>query len=55
MQKLLQASRRPSGFALVVLAIQTVGAALAFALALRRDGAQRTPARKDTAVTPEPA
>ncbi|HLY50383.1 MAG TPA: hypothetical protein VKR21_14415, partial [Solirubrobacteraceae bacterium] len=52
---LLQASRHPSGFALVVLAIQTVGALLAFALALRRDGAQRTPARKESAITPEPA
>ncbi len=34
---LLQASRKPSGFAAVVLAVQAVGALLAFALALRRD------------------
>jgi O-antigen/teichoic acid export membrane protein len=36
---LLQASRKPAGFAAVVLAIQVVGAVLAFALALRRDNA----------------
>jgi O-antigen/teichoic acid export membrane protein len=47
---LLQASRNPAGFAAVVLAVQAVGAVLAFALALRRDNAP--PA---TAVTPEPA
>jgi O-antigen/teichoic acid export membrane protein len=47
---LLQASRKPEGFAAVVLAIQAVGAVLAFALALRRDSAP--PA---TAVNPEPA
>jgi len=34
---LLQASRRPAGFAAVVLAVQVVGAVLAFALALRRE------------------
>ncbi len=34
---LLNASRRPAGFATVVLAIQAVGAVLAFGLALRRD------------------
>ena len=34
---LLQASRDPKGFATVVLAVQAVGAVLAFALALRRD------------------
>ncbi len=33
---LLQASRKPAGFAAVVLAVQAVGALLAFALALRR-------------------
>lgn len=33
---LLQASRRPAGFAVVVLAVQAVGAVLAFGLALRR-------------------
>jgi O-antigen/teichoic acid export membrane protein len=47
---LLQASRKPAGFATVVLAVQAVGAVLAFALALRRDNAP--PA---TAVSPEPA
>jgi O-antigen/teichoic acid export membrane protein len=47
---LLQASRRPSGFAAVVLGVQAVGAVLAFAMALRRDGATET-----AAVTPEPA
>jgi O-antigen/teichoic acid export membrane protein len=36
---LLQASRRPAGFAAVVLAVQAVGALLAFALAFRRDNA----------------
>jgi len=34
---LLEASRRPQGFAAVVLAVQAAGALLAFALALRRD------------------
>jgi O-antigen/teichoic acid export membrane protein len=47
---LLQASRRPAGFAAVVLGIQAVGALLAFALALRRDNA---PPKQ--AVSPEPA
>jgi O-antigen/teichoic acid export membrane protein len=46
---LLQASRRPAGFAAVVLAVQAVGALLAFAIALHRSGAP--PA---TAVSPEP-
>jgi O-antigen/teichoic acid export membrane protein len=36
---LLHASRRPAGFAAVVLAIQAAGALLAFAIALRRGGA----------------
>ncbi len=36
---LLNASRRPAGFATVVLAIQAVGAVLAYGMALRRDGA----------------
>ena len=36
---LLQASRRPAGFAAVVLAVQVVGALLAFTAALRRDKA----------------
>jgi O-antigen/teichoic acid export membrane protein len=47
---LLQASRRPAGFAAVVLGVQAAGALLAFGLALRRDNAP--PA---TAVNPEPA
>jgi len=47
---LLQASSKPAGFAAVVLAVQAVGALLAFALALRRDSAP--PA---TVATPEPA
>jgi O-antigen/teichoic acid export membrane protein len=34
---LLQASRHPQGFAAVVLAVQAVGAVVAFGLALRRD------------------
>jgi len=46
---LLNASRRPAGFATVVLAIQAVGAVLAYAMALRRDG---PPADGDTS---EPA
>jgi O-antigen/teichoic acid export membrane protein len=46
---LLQSSRKPAGFAAVVLGVQAVGALLAFALALRRDSAP--PA---TVVTPEP-
>jgi hypothetical protein len=47
---LLGASRKPAGFAAVVLGVQAVGASLAFAMALRRDSAP--PA---TVVTPEPA
>jgi len=47
---LLQASRRPEGFAAVVLAVQAVAAVLAFLLALRHDGP-----RPATAVNPEPA
>jgi O-antigen/teichoic acid export membrane protein len=47
---LLQASRKPAGFAAVVLGIQAVGALLAFSIALwRRDNAP--PA---TAASPEP-
>jgi len=45
---LLQASRKPAGFAAVVLAVQAVGALLAFAMALRRDNA-----RPRAAVSPE--
>ena len=52
---LLQASKRPAGFAVLVLAIQAVGALLAFALALRRDTVQRDKAPPAAAVTPEPA
>jgi O-antigen/teichoic acid export membrane protein len=40
---LLNASRRPTGFAAVVLAIQAVGALLAFGLALRADRGAGTP------------
>jgi O-antigen/teichoic acid export membrane protein len=47
---LLQAPRDPAGFAAVVLAVQAVGALLAFALALRRD-----PGAPAAAVTPETA
>jgi O-antigen/teichoic acid export membrane protein len=52
---LLQASRHPAGFAVVVLAIQTVGALLAFALALRRGGVPPGPTRRETAASPGPA
>jgi O-antigen/teichoic acid export membrane protein len=48
---LLQASRKPADFAGVVLAIQAVGALLAFSIALRR----RDSAPPATAVSPEPA
>ncbi len=47
---LLGASRKPAGFAAVVLGIQAIGALLAFALALRRDNAP-----PKAAVNPEPA
>jgi O-antigen/teichoic acid export membrane protein len=47
---LLQASKRPDGFAAVVLGVQAAGALLAFAMALRRDNAP-----PKTAVSPEPA
>jgi O-antigen/teichoic acid export membrane protein len=47
---LLQASRKPAGFAAVVLGIQAIGALLAFGLALRRDSAPPQPA-----ISPEPA
>jgi O-antigen/teichoic acid export membrane protein len=46
---LLQASRKPAGFAAVVLAVQAVGALLAFAMALRPDRPQR--AKSDPATT----
>jgi O-antigen/teichoic acid export membrane protein len=42
---LLNASRKPAGFAAVVLAVQAVGALLAFGLALRREKPPPAPAR----------
>jgi O-antigen/teichoic acid export membrane protein len=53
---LLNASRRPTGFAAVVLAIQVVGALVAFGFALWPSrGAPPTPERSDPPVTePEP-
>jgi O-antigen/teichoic acid export membrane protein len=45
---LLQASRKPAGFAGVVLLVQAIGAVIAFALALRRDSKATA-----TAVSPE--
>ena len=51
---LLQASRKPEGFASVVLAVQVVGALLAFALALRRDSAPpSTPPPTDPKPDPD--
>jgi O-antigen/teichoic acid export membrane protein len=47
---LLQASRNPPAFAIVVLAIQAAGALVAFTLALRRN-----PRRRGAAVSVEPA
>ena len=47
---LLHASRKPSGFAAVVLAVQAVGAALAFAIALRPGTSKQPP---DPAADPE--
>jgi O-antigen/teichoic acid export membrane protein len=47
---LAQGPKHPAGFAAIVLAVQAIGALLAFVLALRRDNAP--PA---TAVSPEPA
>jgi O-antigen/teichoic acid export membrane protein len=47
---LLHASKNPSGFAVVVLAIQTAAALVAITLALRRPSASRAPA-----VTVDPA
>jgi O-antigen/teichoic acid export membrane protein len=49
---LLNASRKPAGFAAVVLAVQTVGALLAFGIALRRGGPP--PDRETTAAAAEP-
>jgi O-antigen/teichoic acid export membrane protein len=52
---LLQASRRPQGFAAVVLAVQVVGAALAFTLALRRDRRERPGGQGVLAVAAAPS
>lgn len=49
---LLQASRRPTDFALVVLGIQAVGAIVAFTLALRREPPR--PKRDDAGLSREP-
>jgi uncharacterized membrane protein len=49
---LLQASREPRGFATVVLAVQLVGAVVAFGLALRRD--RHTPASPPPVVSSRP-
>jgi O-antigen/teichoic acid export membrane protein len=46
---LLNASRKPASFAVVVLAIQAVGAVLAFGLALRRDKTAPAPPAGDSA------
>jgi O-antigen/teichoic acid export membrane protein len=43
---LLQASNRPDGFAAVVLAVQAVGAVLAFGMALRPERAPAPPTRR---------
>jgi O-antigen/teichoic acid export membrane protein len=55
---LLNASREPKGFAAVVLAVQAVGALLAFGLALKRDrapgGLQSPPGPPERVVEPEP-
>ncbi len=51
---LLQASRKPAGFATVVLAVQAVGALLALAVALRR-GRAPTEAEAELSGTPDPA
>jgi O-antigen/teichoic acid export membrane protein len=48
---LFQASRKPAGFAAVVLAVQAVAALLAFALALRRDRAAPGPPGPPSADT----
>jgi O-antigen/teichoic acid export membrane protein len=56
---LLQAPRKPGGFAAVVLAVQLAGALLAFGLALRRDRAPSAPppvqTARDDAKAPTPA
>jgi O-antigen/teichoic acid export membrane protein len=50
---LLQASGEPKGFAIVVLAVQAVGALLAFGLALRRDRHTPQPASPVVPSRPE--
>lgn len=50
---LLHASRHPSGFAAVVLAIQASGAVLAFVIALRTGGTPAPPTRAPASGTPE--
>jgi O-antigen/teichoic acid export membrane protein len=49
---LLQGPRRPAGFAAVVLAVQVVGAVVAFTLALRRDKARPEPPDAGADVLP---
>jgi O-antigen/teichoic acid export membrane protein len=51
---LLRAPRHPAGFAAVVLAVQAVGALLAFALALRRDRSAPPGSASPAAGPPEP-
>jgi O-antigen/teichoic acid export membrane protein len=52
---LLHASRRPTGFATVALAIQLAGAIVAYAFALRRDRTPPAPPRPDdVAVSEDP-
>jgi O-antigen/teichoic acid export membrane protein len=50
---LLNASRKPTGFAAVVLAIQTVGALVAFGFALQRGPAAPAPPIEPAARTPD--
>jgi hypothetical protein len=51
---LLQAPRKPAGFAAVVLAVQAVGALVAFTLALRRDRSSSSPADRDAVALGQP-
>jgi O-antigen/teichoic acid export membrane protein len=52
---LLNASRRPAGFAAVVLAIQAVGAVLAYGLALRRSSANPPSLGRESGADPRSA
>ncbi len=52
---LLQASRKPAGFATVVLAVQAVGALLAFAIALRRGTPTAAPSPAANSSQPDDA